>query len=353
MTELHLWLRHEARTTERRTPVVPDDARRLVEHGVALTVEDSPQRVFPTEEYKAAGCRVAPAGSWVSAPRDAVVLGLKELPDDPAGLTHRHIFFGHAYKGQPGAAGLLRRFAAGGGALFDLEYLVDDTGRRLAAFGFWAGYLGAALAVLQHRGRLRAPLTPTTKEALDETLKPAEADAEFTALVIGALGRSGRGARTAFATAGADPTCWDLAETRDLDRRALLAHDVMVNAVLATSPVPPFLREQDLDTPERRLRTLCDVTCDVGSPLNVLPVYDETTDWDEPVRRLREDPPLDLIAIDNLPSLLPLESSADFSAALLPHLLDFGVSGPWGRCLDRFRQACREHGLGTGEKLDH
>ncbi|MET9523533.1 saccharopine dehydrogenase [Streptomyces coeruleorubidus] len=353
MTELHLWLRHEARTTERRTPVVPDDARRLVEHGVALTVEDSPQRVFPTEEYEAAGCRVAPAGSWVSAPPDAVVLGLKELPDDPAGLTHRHIFFGHAYKGQPGAAGLLRRFAAGGGALFDLEYLVDDTGRRLAAFGFWAGYLGAALAVLQHRGRLRAPLTPTTKEALDETLKPAADDAEFTALVIGALGRSGRGARTAFATAGADPRCWDLAETRDLDRRALLAHDVMVNAVLATSPVPPFLREQDLDTPERRLRTLCDVTCDVGSPLNVLPVYDETTDWDEPVRRLREDPPLDLIAIDNLPSLLPLESSADFSAALLPHLLDFGVSGPWGRCLDRFRQACREHGLGTGEKLDH
>ncbi|AXE89975.1 saccharopine dehydrogenase [Streptomyces sp. Go-475] len=352
MTELHLWLRHEARTTERRTPVVPDDARRLVENGVELTVEESPQRVFPIEEYQAAGCRVAPAGSWVTAPRDAVVLGLKELPDEPAELTHRHIFFGHAYKGQPGAAGLLRRFAAGGGALFDLEYLVDDSGRRLAAFGFWAGYLGAALAVLQHRGRLRAPLVPTTKGELDETLKPADGDADFTGLVVGALGRSGRGARVAFATAGVDPTCWDLAETRDLDRAALLRHDVMVNAVLATSPVPPFLREQDLDAPDRRLRTLCDVTCDVGSPLNVLPVYDETTSWDEPVRRLRAQPPLDLIAIDNLPSLLPLESSADFSAALLPHLLDFGVSGAWARCLDRFRRASREHGFGDGESHD-
>lgn len=247
MTELHLWLRHEARTTERRAPIVPDDARRLVGNGVELTVEESPQRVFPVEEYEAAGCRVAPAGSWVTAPRDAVVLGLKELPEDPAELTHRHIFFGHAYKGQPGAAELLGRFAAGGGALFDLEYLVDDTGRRLAAFGFWAGYLGAALAVLGQRGRLRAPLTPTTKEDLDETLKPAAADAGFSGLVIGALGRSGRGARAAFATAGVDPTCWDLAETRDLDRPALLRHDVMVNAVLATTPVPPFLRERDLD----------------------------------------------------------------------------------------------------------
>lgn len=114
MTELQLWLRHEARTTERRTPVVPSDARRLVEHGVTLTVEESPQRIFPIEDYEAIGARVAPAGSWVSAPEGTVILGLKELPDDPAELTHRHIFFGHAYKGQPGAGDLLGRFAAGG-----------------------------------------------------------------------------------------------------------------------------------------------------------------------------------------------------------------------------------------------
>lgn len=352
MTELHLWLRHEARTTERRTPVVPADARRLVESGVTLTVEESPQRIFPVEEYEAAGARVAPAGSWVSAPEDAVILGLKELPDKPAELTHRHIFFGHAYKGQPGARDLLSRFGAGGGALLDLEYLVDDDGRRLAAFGFWAGYLGAALAVLQHRGRLVAPLTPTSKEELDETLRPAAGDAEFTALVIGALGRSGRGARVAFAVAGVEPTCWDLAETRALDRPALLDHEALVNCVLATTPVPPFLRREDLDDPARRLRTVSDVTCDVGSPLNVLPVYDRTTEWTDPVRELRKGPqypPLDLIAIDNLPSLLPRESSTDFSAALLPQLLDFETGGAWGRCLDRFRATCRELGIGTVE----
>ncbi|MCL8013714.1 saccharopine dehydrogenase [Streptomyces sp. AS02] len=349
MTVLHLWLRHEVRSTERRTPIVPSDARRLVESGVTLTVEESPQRIFPVEEYEAAGCRIAPAGSWVSAPADAVILGLKELPDDPAELRHRHIYFGHAYKQQPGAGDLLRRFAAGGGRLLDLEYLVDDNGRRLAAFGFWAGYLGAALAVLQHRGKLVAPLTPTSKEELDALLQPAAGEAEFTALVIGALGRSGRGARLAFLAAGVEATPWDLAETRDLDRGALLAHDVMVNAVLATTPVAPFLREQDLDDPARRLHTLCDVTVDVGSPLNVLPIYDRTTEWTDPVRRLRKEPPLDLIAIDNLPSLLPRESSTDFSSALLPQLMEFETGGPWGRCVDRFRQACRELGITEGK----
>ncbi|MFJ9153241.1 saccharopine dehydrogenase [Streptomyces sp. NPDC102270] len=350
MTELHLWLRHEVRSTERRTPVVPSDARHLVDSGVTLTVEESPQRIFPIEQYEAAGCGVAPAGSWATrAPRDAVILGLKELPDEPAALPHRHVFFGHAYKGQPGAPELLRRFAAGGGALLDLEYLVDDHGRRLAAFGFWAGYLGAALAVLQHRGRLSVPLTPTSREELEEVLRPVAGDEEFTALVIGALGRSGQGARVALRAAGVEPTCWDLAETRDLDRAALLAHDVLVNCVLATTPVPPFVREADLDDPGRRLRTLSDVTCDVGSPLNVLPVYDRVTEWAEPVRRLHKEPPLDLIAIDNLPSLLPEESSVGFSESLLPLLPAFGTGGPWRRCLDRFHQACRELGIEEGE----
>ncbi|MFD5763665.1 saccharopine dehydrogenase, partial [Streptomyces sp. NPDC127044] len=93
MTELHLWLRHEIRTTERRTPIVPADARRLVESGVTLTVEESPQRVFPIEAYEEAGCRVAKAGSWVSAPPEAVVVGLKELTDGPHALTHRHVLF--------------------------------------------------------------------------------------------------------------------------------------------------------------------------------------------------------------------------------------------------------------------
>jgi saccharopine dehydrogenase (NAD+, L-lysine-forming) len=349
MTQLHLWLRHEPRSTERRTPVVPSDAARLVENGVMLTVEESPQRVFPVEEYEAAGCRIAPAGTWTTAPKEAVVVGLKELPDEPAELMHRHVFFGHAYKRQPGAAALLTRFVHGGGLLLDLEYLADDQGRRLAAFGFWAGYMGAALAVLHHRGALTAPLTPTTKEETEEQLRTTKGD--LTALVIGALGRSGRGARVALGEAGTDPTCWDLAETRELDRRALLDHELMVNTVLTTRPVPPFLTDADLDLPDRRLRTVADVTVDVGSSLNLLPFYDTATEWDHPVRRVRERPPLDLVAIDNLPSLLPREASTDFSAALLPQLLDFGVTGPWGRSLEHFHEACRDLGI-AGREFD-
>jgi saccharopine dehydrogenase (NAD+, L-lysine-forming) len=343
-----VWLRHELRRTECRAPVTPDDARRLVEGGFEVTVEESPQRVFRLDRYAEAGCRTTGAGGWPHAPDDAYVLGLKELPDEPSALRHRHVYFGHAYKGQPGAGRLLRRFQAGGGALLDLEWLVDGAGRRLAAFGYWAGYAGAALAILAARRRLGVPLLPVPKEELDAVLIASRGSSspggdDVSVVIIGALGRCGRGARDALAIAGITPTCWDIPETRNLDRRMLLRHDLLVNAVLTTNPEPPLLTAADLDDPARRLRLICDVTCDVDSPYNLLPIYDVVTDWRQPVRRLRDGAaPLDLIAIDNLPSLLPEESSVDFSAQLLPHLLTLGTAAAtWQRSLRQFTEALR------------
>ena len=158
--------------------------------------------------------------------------------------------------------------------------------------------------------------------------------------MVGALGRSGTGARAALAAAGADITGWDVAETRVLDRDALLGHDLLVNTVLSTVPAPPLLRPDDVTRPDRRLSVVSDVTVDVTSELNLLPIYDRATDWAEPVRRLAADPVLDLIAIDNLPSLLPREASVAFSADLLPHLAGLDAWSPvWQRALEAFRAA--------------
>jgi saccharopine dehydrogenase (NAD+, L-lysine-forming) len=351
-----LWMRSEVRQTERRAPIVPTDARRLTEQGLALTVEESAQRAFPVAEYRAAGCQVAPAGSWVDAPADQYIIGLKELPDLPAALAHRHVFFGHAYKGQRGAGELLDRFTAGRGALLDLEALVDDDGRRLAAFGFWAGYVGTALAVLHWNGQLTAPLQPLSKSALDSALREAAKGDPPRVLVIGALGRSGRGACGALATAGIVPTRWDVEETRQLDRAALLSHDILVNAVFTSRLVAPFMSQADLPDPARRLSLVSDITCDVTSDCNALPIYDSTTTWQQPVRRLQASSrPLDIIAIDNLPSLLPAEASVDFSAQLVPLLMALDGTAPhgrtlngttlvWQRCLRAFQEACHSTG---------
>lgn len=340
---MHLWMRHETRTTERRAPLTPADARSALEAGHRLTVERSGQRVFEDAEYAAVGADLVEPLAWVDAPDDAVILGLKELPDEPAALRHTHVFFGHAYKGQTGATELLERFRRGGGTLLDIEYLTKG-GRRVVAFGYWAGYVGAALALLHHRGALRAPLQPMERARLDDLLR--ESDGEERALVVGALGRSGTGARDALGVGGLDATAWDLAETADLDKPALLAHDLLVNCVMVSEPAPPFVTDADLAAPGRRLRTLSDVTADFTSDLNLLPVNRAETTWDAPVRRLVEAtegaPAVDIVAIDNLPSLLPREASTTFSADLLPTLQELPAqSEPWREALSRFQAASR------------
>ncbi|GAB3309432.1 saccharopine dehydrogenase [Epidermidibacterium keratini] len=314
---VHLWVRHETRETERRTPLIPADARRLIELGFTVTIERSPQRIFAIEQYADAGAEIVDSGTWVDAPTDAYILGLKELPDEPAELAHRHIFFGHAYKGQEGAAELLERFRRGGGQLLDIEYLTDESGRRVVAFGYWAGYVGAALGVLQYADQLKAPLQPTDKNAIDTQL--AEVATPPRTVVIGAYGRSGRGAVDALSVAGAEVTTWGIDDTRELDKPALLGHELLVNCVVSFAPQPPFVEAADL-TADRALRVIADVTADVTSDANLLPINTAITTWDEPVRLINDTPLLEVIAIDNLPSLLPREASEDFSAALRPQL---------------------------------
>lgn len=97
-------------------------------------------------------------GSWVKdAPKDAVILGLKELPEDDFPLEHVHVTFAHCYKKQGGWDQVLSRWPRGKGLLLDLEFLTDDVGRRVAAFGFSAGYAGSALAVKNWAWQLAHP----------------------------------------------------------------------------------------------------------------------------------------------------------------------------------------------------
>lgn len=332
---------------------MPADVPLLLDAGFEVTVEESSQRVFAIEEYAAAGASVVAEGTWTDAPPDAYILGIKELPDEPESLHHRHIYFAHAFKGQADARQTLERFHRGGGRLFDIEYLTDADGRRVVAFGYWAGYVGAALGVLHLADRLATPLAPMAKHELDAELEQAgRAGADrLLALVTGAQGRSGRGAQRALLAAGVPTTNWDRQETRDLHKQALLGHDLLVNCVVTHTPTTPFVEQADLDH-ERRLRVLADVTCDVTGPTNMLPVNTEITTWEEPVRRLHRGasahdvPPLDVIAIDNLPSLLPREASEGFSADLTPVLLGLaeedGPSGPWRAAERAFAQAIDE-----------
>lgn len=328
MTQTHLWVRAEQRDNETRVGITPKGAAALIEQGFKVTVEASDTRVIPTDAYAQVGCTIAPQFSWPQAPSDAIIFGLKELPADGSPLPHRHIMFGHAYKGQSSGRILLERFKAGGGTLYDLEYLTNDAGRRVAAFGYWAGFAGAAVAVTcwaaQMRGETAAPITPsknadalTTK--LQEELATLDTD-QLDALVIGALGRVGTGAADLCKRLDIPVTGWDMAETASGGPfPEILDHTLFFNCILAGPNTPVFVPATAIIAP-RKLRVIGDIACDPDSAFNPVPIYHEATTWEKPALRVHDAPPLEVTAIDNLPSMLPLESSEDYASQLLPTL---------------------------------
>ena len=85
-----IWLRCETKQFEQRTPLIPADAGVLVKQGYPIYVESSQGRIFKDEEYKKVGCEIKSASSWTEAPLDAVILGLKELPEDHFPIKHQH-----------------------------------------------------------------------------------------------------------------------------------------------------------------------------------------------------------------------------------------------------------------------
>ena len=249
--------------------------------------------------------------------------------------------FSSGYKNQAGWESVLSRFPNGGGTLLDLEFLTDDTGRRVAAFGYHAGYAGAALAIEAWAWQLTHPASeplPGVRSYPSEDLLLADIKSSVAkgtqpagraprVLIIGALGRCGKGAVDLCRGAGipeANILKWDMDETaKGGPFTEIIESDIFVNCIYLSSPIPPFVDEKSLNSPNRRLSVVCDVSCDTTNPHNPIPIYDVNTTFDKPTVpvKVERDPPLTVISIDHLPSLLPREASEAFSEALLPSLL--------------------------------
>lgn len=302
--------------------------------------------------------------SWVLAPRTMPILGLKELDAPGPDLTHTHIQFAHCYKHQEGWVDVLGRFKRGGGKLYDLEFLEDENGRRVAAFGWHAGFAGAALGLLslaeQLQGRRLGPQAayPNEDELLKRTCAAVEVirqhrqDKRVTALVIGALGRCGRGAIDCLVKSGVqldDVARWDLQETsaKSGPYQEIVDSDLFINCIYLSKKIPPFVDAALLQQAgsNRRLGTIVDVSCDTTNPHNPIPIYSVNTTFERPTVGVPGVDGLEVISIDHLPTLLPRESSEAFSHDLLPSLLQLPYIQNDEHALDALQ---KEHAEGQG-----
>lgn len=166
---LTLGIRREdpLRLWERRVPLTPDAVEHLIKtHGVRVLIQPCARRAYPTNEFLkvAVVClrtlterfclmTTCQAGAELhSTLRSAhIIVGIKETPLDelitsPTQDGHynrTHIMFSHTAKGQDYNRALLARFTNTTARLIDYELLTDEDGKRVVAFGWYAGAAGA------------------------------------------------------------------------------------------------------------------------------------------------------------------------------------------------------------------
>ncbi|WVQ72944.1 hypothetical protein IAR50_002506 [Cryptococcus sp. DSM 104548] len=339
-----LWLRCEKKPFEHRSALTPTTAKKLLDSNFDIYVERDPQRIFDDKEFEDVGCKLVAHNTWPSAPVDIPIIGLKELPESTDPLPHTHIQFAHCYKQQGGWNDVLRRFAQGKGTLYDLEFLEDPVShRRVAAFGFHAGFAGAAAGALAFaeqqkeggKGVLKGLEPYPNEQAMVKQVAEAlegtkEGKKNVKVLVIGALGRCGSGAVDLFRKAGVaeeNIVKWDMAETaKGGPFQEILDVDIFVNCIYLSQPIPKFITSDFIAQAgeDRRLAVVVDVSCDTTNPHNPIPIYSINTTFPEPTVEVDTKgvgKRMTVISIDHLPTLLPREASEQFSTDLLPSLL--------------------------------
>jgi len=232
----------------------------------------------------------------------------------------------------------LKRFSDGKGTLVDIEYLADDSGRRVAAFGRPAGLAGSAVGLMvwchqQINGNKTFPplqASPNLDQLIGEVSKSLQqTKKQPKVMVIGAKGRCGQGAVHFLQAVGIKHiTEWDMNETsRGGPFPEILGHDVFVNCIYLMGKSVPFItKDLILQDKNRELTVIVDVSCDYSNPENPLPIYHQLTTFLDPILNIdfidhSTMKPLQLVSIDHLPSLIPKESSDNFARDFLPSLL--------------------------------
>ena len=185
-----------------------------------------------------------------------------------------------------------------------------------------------------------------------EVIRQHRQDKRVTALVIGALGRCGRGAIDCLVKSGVqldDVARWDLQETsaKSGPYQEIVDSDLFINCIYLSKKIPPFVDAALLQQAgsNRRLGTIVDVSCDTTNPHNPIPIYSVNTTFERPTVGVPGVDGLEVISIDHLPTLLPRESSEAFSHDLLPSLLQLPYIQNDEHALDALQ---KEHAEGQG-----
>lgn len=351
---------------DNRVALTPEEIAKLQNTypEVSFVVQKSNIRAYSDEEYVKLGISV------VDDVTDCDILfGIKEADIDALLPKKHYFFFGHIAKMQPYNRPLLQKMMKLEITFSDYEYLVDEKGERVCAFGWWAGVVGVyntlrAYGIKYGLFQLEKPDTKFTLETLFARLEKLHLPA--IKIVVTGNGRVSHGAAYALKKMGIkeipvetylrenlQEACFCVAGLEQLvqkkqndtvfDRedfqknphnyqsnfeRFYRVSDILISCHFWAPEDPVYLSEDDLVNPMNRIKVIGDITCDIqGSIKSTLrssthadPFYDYNPITQSEEKAFANINNITVMAVDTLPNALAIDTSRYFGEMLSEHV---------------------------------
>lgn len=360
-------LREEKFPRDARVPLTPSQCKFLMERHpeIQIVVQPCKYRCFTNEEFNYQGIPLREDLSGCD-----ILMGVKEVPSELLLPGKNYMFFSHTIKKQSRNRKMLQTVLQKSIRLIDYECLKDKNGKRIIAFGRWAGIVGAyhALRMIGFRtSRFRL------RQMID-CLNFAEAQKELEKLdlpplkiVLTGTGRVSEGAAFMLDVAEIkkvtphdfcykefnEPVYAQLASKdmyykdgqEDFDSADYHTNpkqyktafypftkvaDVMINGIYWDTRMPAFFTKEQMKEKDFRINTISDITCDIAPEASIPstlyassiadPYYGYNAQTGELTQTFQPEA-IDVMAIDNLPNELPRDASEDFGNMIISRIV--------------------------------
>ena len=351
---------------DRRVALPPEHAQKVLETypNVEIVAQESDIRCFPDREYEDSGIKI------VQSLEDCdVIFGVKEVPLPSLIAGKTYFFFSHTIKKQSYNRSLLQEVLQKKIRLIDYETLTAKNGKRIIAFGRWAGIVGAYNGILTYGKRYNLFELRRAHECFDiEDLKSEFSKVKLppVKIIVTGGGRVTKGAMEVLIGMGirkvtprqfleqhfdfpvfcqlnvrnynkkTDGTDFSRNEFYTAPQRYegdFLQYTQHADILIASAfwdPLAPVLFDRkDMVRNDFKINVIADITCDIeGSipstkqPSTIAdPVYDYNPCDDQVENPFSDEGNITVMAVDNLPCELARDASMSFGDELVANVL--------------------------------
>jgi saccharopine dehydrogenase (NAD+, L-lysine forming) len=372
MSKLRIGIVREGKVPpDKRVPMLPDQCAEVLRKypDLSITIQPSDIRCIANSEYANLNIKLDEDLSGCD-----ILLGIKEVPPHLLIPEKTYLFFSHTIKKQPHNKHLLKTALEKKIRLIDYECLTESSGRRVIAFGRFAGIVGAYNAILCYGKKFNLFDLKRAYQCFDYADIRRELDKVKLPplkIVLTGGGRVGSGAMEVLEAVGVkkvspddfinlkfeapvytqlnskdyhkrkDNSAWNNNEFHahpelyeSTFERFLPVTDILI-AGAYWNPAAPMLFLKDDMLHDFKIKVIADITCDIGGsiPSTIKPstIYDPCYDYNPFTSGLEApfsgEQNITVMAIDNLPGEIPRDASRDFGEQLIKNVLPY-ILGP-------------------------